>query len=314
MSAPPLPALNPSVVNPSVVNPRSPAVVPLLAKDGARSELMLMQPDASPAHVIYWLPALGVPAKHYLPLAEAFAAGGVAMALHEWRGIGSSDRRAGRHGDWGYRELLEADVPAGIAQARARWPQAKLWIAGHSLGGQLACLYASLHPDTLAGIMLIASGAPYWRRFRFGRLLSIAYVLASPLARLVGHLPGRRLGFGGNEARGVIADWSRSGRTGRYAADGLAVDFEQRLAALAMPVFALRLRDDWMVPPASLAWLLEKMPGTSQRVDVVTPEQLAGQAADHFTWMKFPAAPVGRLLAWLEHDDATRENLEHAGS
>jgi predicted alpha/beta hydrolase len=297
-----------------VVDTRSPAVVPSLAKDGARSELILMQPDRSPAHVIYWLPALGVPAKHYLPLAEAFVAGGVAMALHEWRGIGSSDRRAGRHCDWGYRELLEADVPAGIAQARARWPKAKLWIAGHSLGGQLACLYASLHPDTLAGIMLIASGAPYWRRFRFGTLLSIAYLLASPLARLVGHLPGRRLGFGGNEARGLIADWSRSGRTGRYAADGMVVDFEQRLAALAMPVYALRMRDDWMVPQASLTWLLEKMPGTFQRAEVIAPEQLAGPAADHFSWMKAPAAAVAQLLAWMGYHDAAHENLEHARS
>ncbi|HTV84157.1 MAG TPA: alpha/beta fold hydrolase [Dyella sp.] len=296
------------------MNTPSPSIVPLLAQDGARSELMLIQGDASPQHVVYWLPALGVPAKHYLPLAEAFAARGVAMALHEWRGIGSSDRRAGRHCDWGYRELLALDVPVGIAQVRARWPQAKLWIAGHSLGGQLACLYASLHPDTLAGILLIASGAPYWRRFRFGALLSIAYMLASPLARLLGYLPGRRLGFGGNEARGLIADWSRSGRTGRYAADGMAVDFEQALGALAMPVFALRMRDDWMVPEASLTWLLGKMPGTSQRVVVMTPEQLAGQAADHFTWMKFPHAPAGQLLAWMERSEASRASLEHADS
>lgn len=297
-----------------VVNTPSPSIVPVLSKDGARSELILMQPGPSPAHVIYWLPALGVPAKHYLPLAETFAARGVAMALHEWRGIGSSDRRAGRHCDWGYRELLETDVPAGIAQMRTRWPGAKLWIAGHSLGGQLACLYASLHKDTLAGIMLIASGSPYWRRFRFGALLCVAYMLASPLARLVGHLPGRRLGFGGNEARGLIADWSRSGRTGRYAADGMAMDFERALGALAIPVFALRLRDDWMVPHASLTWLLEKMPRTSQRVTVVTPEQLTGQAADHFTWMKFPHAPVGQLLEWMEHNEATRESLEHVSS
>ncbi|RDS80303.1 alpha/beta hydrolase family protein [Dyella psychrodurans] len=298
----------------SALNTPSSTVVPVLAKDGARSELIIVQPGESPAHVIYWLPALGVPAKHYLPLAEAFAKHGMAMALHEWRGLGSSDRRAGRQCDWGYRELLEADVPAGIAEARARWPRATLWIAGHSLGGQLSCLYASLHPDTVAGIMLIGSGSPYWRRFRFGALLSIAYRLASPLAQLVGYLPGRRLGFGGNEARGVIADWSRSGRTGCYSADGMAVDFERQLRALAMPVFALRLRDDWLAPQSSLAWLLDKMPKTFQRMDVMTPERMDGQAADHFSWMKFPYALVAQLSEWIQRSEAVRGSLESAGS
>jgi predicted alpha/beta hydrolase len=302
------PLISPAVNTPSL------SVVPVLAKDGARSELMFVQPDNDPAHIVYWVPALGVPAKHYLPLAEAFAARGIAVALHEWRGIGSSDRRAGRQCDWAYRELLDTDIPAGIAETRARWPQANLWIAGHSLGGQLACLYASLHPDRVAGILLIASGSPYWRCFRFGTLLSIAYVLASPLAWLVGYLPGRRLGFGGNEARGVIADWSRSGRTGRYSVDGMAVDFEERLHALDVPVLALRLRDDWLVPQPSLAWLLDKMPGTFQCVDIVTPERLDGQAADHFSWMKLPGALVAQLIDWMQHSEEAHRRREGARS
>lgn len=288
----------------SAVNSAASIVVPITSSDGASSELIFTQPNDYPRDVIYWLPALGVPAKHYLPLAEAFAAHGIAMALHEWRGIGSSDRRAGRHCDWGYRDLLEADLPAGMAEAKTRWPRAKFWIGGHSLGGQLSCLYASLHPRDVAGIALIASGAPYWRRFRFGIPILGAYALASPLAQLVGYLPGRKIGFGGNEARGVIADWSRSGRTGRYAADGMHVDFERQLAALELPLLALRLRDDWLVPESSLDWLLEKMPKASRQTGIVTPRQLAGQRADHFTWMKVPDVLAAQLAQWIERSHA----------
>lgn len=278
-------------------------IVPVVSTDGARSELIFMQPDDDPQHVLYWLPAMGVPAKHYVSLAEAFASRGIAVVLHEWRGIGSSDRRAGRECDWGYRQLLEADLSVGVAEASSRWPRATLWIGGHSLGGQLACLYASLHPDSVKGIALIASGAPYWRRFRFGALLSIAYALASPLARLVGYLPGRRIGFGGNEARGVIADWSRSGRTGRYSANGMTVDFERQLAALELPLLALRLRDDWLVPQSSLDWLLDKMPRSFRRMRIFSTEQMAGQSADHFTWMKTPDVLVAQLADWVRDSD-----------
>ncbi|TAM26654.1 MAG: alpha/beta fold hydrolase [Rhodanobacter sp.] len=277
-----------------------PDAVPVATRDGARFELLLLAPASSPRHVLYWLPALGVPAKHYLPLATALAADGVAVVLHEWRGIGSSDRRAGRRCDWGYRELLEVDLPAGLAAARARWPQAVFHIGGHSLGGQVSCLYAALHPTAFAGIVLVASGAPYWRRFRRGAAIGSAYVLAPWLARLCGHLPGRRIGFGGNEARGVIADWARSGRSGRYAAAGMAVDFEQRLSELQQPVMALRLRDDWFGPSASLEWLLGKMPRSAHEVGVIEPADLAGHPADHFTWMKTPAEIAARIAHWVD--------------
>ncbi len=299
---------------PSAVNTSSSVVVPIVSNDGARSELIVVQPDDYPRCILYWLPAMGVAAKHYLPLAEAFAARGIAVVLHEWRGIGSSDRRAGRQGDWGYRQLLDADLPAGVAEARARWPRARLWMGGHSLGGQMSCLYASLHPAEVMGIALIASGAPYWRRFRFGAFISIAYALATPLARLVGHLPGRQIGFGGNEARGVIDDWSRSGRTGRYSAHGMAVDFEKQLTVLELPVLALRLRDDWLAPQSSLEWLLDKMPRALRRMSVITPEQLAGQAADHFTWMKAPNALVTQLADWIQCRDDVTGAINHGQS
>jgi predicted alpha/beta hydrolase len=277
----------------------SSAVVPVAAADGARCELLCVCSVEPVRQWIYWLPALGVAAKHYLPLAEAFATQGLAVAVHEWRGIGSSDRRAGRRCDWGYRDLLELDLVAGMRAAALRWPQSQPWIGGHSLGGQLACLYASLHRQDVAGILLAASGAPYWRNFAYAPAIFAALAAASPLAQLLGYLPGRRLGFGGNEARGVIADWSRSGRTGRYAARGMDVDFERSLGMLPLPVLALQMRDDWLAPSRSLAWLLDKMPMAAKRSAVIAPEQLAGQPADHFSWMKAPAGPVRQWMQWM---------------
>jgi predicted alpha/beta hydrolase len=280
-----------------------PMVIPVAVADGSRFELLCVQPAGDWRRLLYWIPAMGISARHYLPLAEALAAHGVAVAVHEWRGIGSSDRRAGRACDWGYRELLQDDLPAGLAALRARWPQATCWLGGHSLGGQLGSLYASLHPAEFAGLVLVASGAPYWRRFRHGWLIGAAYVLAPWLAALLGYLPGRRIGFGGNEARGVIADWSRTGRTGRYAAVGMSQDFERQLASLQLSLLALRLRDDWLAPQASLDWLLGKLGQGERGMDVITPQELGGPA-DHFGWMKMPVPVAVRIARWLAGQDA----------
>lgn len=292
-------------IEPSFITAASTFTVPVVAADGACSDLICVQPAGPAKHWVYWLPAMGVAAKHYLPLAEAFAARGIAVALHEWRGIGSSNYRANRKRDWGYRQLLEIDFNAGVREATSRWPEATFWMGGHSLGGQLACLYAGLHRQDIAGILLVASGSPYWRMFAYAPLVYAALALAAPLSQLLGYLPGRKLGFGGNEARGVIADWARSGRTGRYAARGITVDVEQQLAALRSPILALQLRDDWLAPSRSLAWLLDKMPQAPRRTDIIEPGQLAGQPADHFSWMKAPEAIVAQWVAWMHGDVRT---------
>jgi predicted alpha/beta hydrolase len=280
-----------------------PRALRFTAGDGASADLLLLSPPGPTRHLLYWLPALGVAAKHYLPLAAALAERGVAVALHEWRGLGSSDRRAGRDQDWGYRELLEYDLAAGLAAARAQWPDAPCLLGGHSLGGQLAALHASIDPAGAAGLVLVASGSPYWRCFRHRWLIRAAYVLAPTVADVRGYLPGRRIGFGGNEARGVIRDWARSGRRGRYAAAGMPVDFERRLATLTLPILALRPGNDWLAPAASLEWLLAKMPRSPRAVVALGADTL-GAAADHFSWMRAPSPVADRIAAWLEGQDA----------
>lgn len=282
----------------------TPTALPVLPADGARFELLCVAPRRVPVAMLYWLPAMGVSARHYLPLAQALASRDVAVAVHEWRGIGSSSVRAGWRSNWGYRELLELDLPAGMAAASARWRGIRLCIGGHSLGGQLACLHAALHPQHVSGIALVASGAPYWRRFRRAPWIGLGYVAAPWLAAACGHLPGRWLGFAGNEARGVTGDWARSGRCGRYVVHGMSTDFRARLAGLTQPVLGLRLRDDWLGPAGSLDWLLRRMPLAARRHQVLAPADLDGVAADHFSWMQAPEAVARHIAGWMAADRA----------
>ena len=170
-----------------------------VAADGHRWTLLGRRPERPRAQLL-WLPALGVSARNYLPLAEALAARGVATWVHEWRGNGGSSLRPSRDCDWGYRELLSLDLPASLAVLGEGGPRT---IGGHSLGGQLACCFAGQHPQAIDGLCLVASGTPYWRSFPGPRgwLLPAVYRFLPWLARRRGVLPGRRLGFGGTEAR-----------------------------------------------------------------------------------------------------------------
>lgn len=266
------------------------------AADGHRFQLLARLP-AQPQASVLWLPAMGIAARHYLPLADALAARGIAVFVHEWRGGGSSDVRASRDCDWGYRELLALDIPASEALVAGHAPGVPRILGGHSLGGQLACCRLGLSPDSAARLWLVGSGAPYWRAFplRTKWWLPFVYRFLAWLAERHGALPGRRIGFGGQEARGVIRDWSRSGLSGRYAAAGVDVDLEAAMAALTLDAHAVVLERDWLGPLPSLRFLLSKLRHSSQRVDVLDATTL-GTRADHYAWMKQPQAVVAALL------------------
>ncbi len=269
----------------------------LRSADGAESELILIAPE-QPSMGVLLLPAMGVPARNYRPFAEQLATAGFAVAVHEWRGIGSSSQRAGRHCDWNYRQLLQLDLPESFRHARQAWPNLRWLLAGHSLGGQLGSLSVGLDMD-VDGLVLLASGAPAWRSFpaRQRWPLRCLFAVAPMIARLRGYFPGRRLGFGGNEARGVIADWARSGRSGNFVPAQVATDLELGMRRSQRPILAILYAEDAFAPAGSLQWLLGKFPQAPIERALLGAAEL-GTRADHFAWMRAPQSTVHTLQAW----------------
>ncbi|GAB2656050.1 alpha/beta fold hydrolase [Arenimonas aestuarii] len=244
-----------------------------------------------------FLPALGVPADKYDSFAQALGEHGVATAVPDWRGTGSSDWRAARGRDWGYGQLLDHDLPTALdaLPTDLRW-----CLGGHSLGGQFAAMLAALKPDRCEGLALVATGVPDWRSYRGGKRWGIAGLAhALPLiTRVVGHYPGERLGFAGREAGGLMRDWSRTVRRGRYADYGETTGLEAALARVSCPALGVHFEHDTLVPEPTLHHLLEKLGPGSRRIEGFDAGRL-GTKADHFRWMREPAAVAAVVADWL---------------
>lgn len=254
---------------------------------------------------VLWLPALGVAARHYKQFSEALSARGVAFECVEWRGTGASPQRADRRQDWGYRELL-LDSAEALGSAQSRNPDRVWLLGGHSMGGQLAALLASiagtgdfgraLRPH---GLILVATGLPYWRLYsgymRWG-VRAFATILGA-LTAVIGHFPGRALRFAGREARGVMRDWRHSAIFGSYAARGVQLDLDAALRGLTIPVCAISLQQDSLAPITSMEGLLAKMPRAIASRTLLGLRELR-TTADHFGWLKKPDAIVETIAAW----------------
>lgn len=283
------------------MNPPPPETLAVATVDGHRFDATLTAAGDSAAPLLVFLPALGTPARFYGRFAQAMAEAGVSVCVPDWRGIGSSSIRAARHQDFSYRHKVEVDVPALLAELHRRQPGTTPWIGGHSLGGQLAALVAAAHRKSVAGYVGIASGTVYIRcyplRLRAGILALGALVTAS--RPLVGHFPGRRLGFGGREASGVMRDWLHTARSGRYELSGSVVDYEALLREFDRPALSLNFAADGWAPASIGRFLLEKMPNAPASHWVWHAAESGGHAFDHFSWAKQPQFVAPAVAAWM---------------
>ena len=249
---------------------------------------------------VLFLPALGVPLHYYRPLLAEWASRGFRVYGLELRGMPQSSTSDVRAHDFGYNHALALDIPAAVAALGLSTP---FLLAGHSLGGQLALLYAAAHPGDVRAVMTLASGSSHHGAFarggeRLKRRAQIATVRS--IARTLGWFPGHLVGFGGRQPRTMMADWGFEGRHGRFVLAGSAHDHEAQLAALARPVLMLTLDGDPIVPRVSSDHLGARLVSADLTALHVPRARNAGDAFDHFRWARrSPNAVLDPVTAWL---------------
>lgn len=282
----------------------------LQAADGHRFDVTLYSAADRRRPLIVFFPALGTPGRVYARFAESLASHGISALTLDWRGMASSDWRAARRQDFGYRHLVELDGATVLDHARRHLPDAPLWVGGHSLGGQLASLVAATHAGT-SGLIAIASGSVYLPCYPAPLRAQIRLLgLVSEVAGFaVGHFPGRHLGFGGREARGVMRDWLQVARRGKYRLQGSAIDYESRLSHYGGRALAITLAADTWAPEAAARYLLAKMEAAHVDHWVWSAVHTGGLPLDHFSWLKHPEQVAPRIARWLLDQPARADSM-----
>ncbi|WP_225804154.1 alpha/beta fold hydrolase [Streptomyces sp. NK15101] len=283
-----------------------PVLAELTAPDGATLVVRVHARVEPTAPVVVVLPAMGTAARHYTPLARALHRRGATVVTTDLRGHGESTPVPARGVRFGYRELVEHDIGAVLDAVERAFPQAPRLLLGHSLGGQLGLVHCGLFRPRLAGVVLVASGSAWWRALgtgadpRPGARWLVRSLLCVAGAELLGYWPGHRFGFGGRESVGVMRDWARQMRTGRYDAGGAAADYEAALGRVDVPVLAVDVEGDALAPPRAVDHLCAKLPPVRVRRWTYRSADAGGRRLDHFRWIRHNAGLVERIAAWAE--------------
>lgn len=268
-------------------------------------------PAADPsAPVVLVLPAMVMKAKHYLHLAKSLNAQGMSVALCDLRGQGECTPALQDQPNFGYREMIEIDLPAVTAAVRDRFPNSELHLFGHSLGGQLSLLYAAGEPGAVDSVTVIGTGTVYWRAFGIRRwfeaLRDIQWI--GLVARVKGHWPGGVLIPGAMAGR-VMVDWSRHSLTSHYRPAGTSRNYDRLLAEMTTRVLAISLADDRLGPKSNVDFLESKLtaaPVTLWHIDADSPVI----HRDHFEWIKDSPVIARVASEWVRTGVLDRTGLD----
>ena len=269
------------------------------ASDGHELELHVETPE-DPRAVLVFAPAMGVAASYYQPFAEALSREGVQLVVCELRGHVTSSLRPSRGVDFGYREIVEYDIPASMDAVRERIGDVPLYVGGHSLGGQLMLLYVAATNPAVEAMVHVACAIPYYRNWhgQSRRWIRLATVLFPITGSLLGYVPGQRFGFGGTEARTLMRDWAHNARTASYEPIGSDVDYEAALAELEVELFSVHIEGDELAPLNAVDFTLEKVPG-ARGVRAGAKLSKPKKQGAHVRWARDSDDVVRAISGWL---------------
>ena len=204
-------------------------------------------PEALPAKgVVLVHPATAVPERLYFAFARYVAERGLIAVTYSYRGIDGSRPPTLRGFRARMRDWADLDVEGVTRWACERYPSLPLYAVGHSFGGHAIglcessnLLHAAVQVASHAGSMRVVTN----RRER-ARITLLMHWIAPPLARLVGYMPGSRLGIGEDLPRDVLLEWSRWTRLPNYFFDDATLGAEDLFARVRIPILSLGFDDD----------------------------------------------------------------------
>lgn len=282
--------------------------VEITAMDGLALAGTVFAPVEPNGAVLIINPATGVRQRLYGRYAQFMANEGFTVVTYDYRGMGGSQvppdvwRRIRIH-DWGIK-----DAAGVVAWSRRELAPGRLFVCGHSIGGQLIATLEQA--NDIDAVLLVAAQSGFYAHWPLrGRWqLWLLWHVAMPLVtRLMGRFPGRLLGGASEDLPPLVArDWARWCRSPHYLVDDAGAPIRIGARRYAGPLLALSFSDDaTFAPKKAVAALLDWFEGADIDWRHLTPAEAGVEEIGHFKFFRDQAL---RPL-WQETADWLRRSL-----
>ncbi|MCK5312818.1 MAG: alpha/beta hydrolase [Desulfobacteraceae bacterium] len=273
--------------------------------------------DVSESQIIVLiLPALGAPTRLYKRLYDGIIQADISVALMTLRGEGLLRKeQLVSKGNFGYVELLK-DIDNVIEFLTDKYPNKSIVTMGHSLGGQLGCLYHCHNNSKVTASVVIAGGNVGYRSWTgMSRVKTFfATQFIGLISMLLGWFPGGKIGFGGNQPKNTMIDWSRNARTGAYKLINQKIDYETASKDVRSLFLGIVIENDFFAPYTSTKSLLDKFSASDTEIHTVKANSFKEVTPDHFSWLKEPQPAINTFITWLYEKGLSRADLSDHNS
>jgi predicted alpha/beta hydrolase len=234
----------------------------------------------------------GIASRYYDRFAAFLAENGVPTLVYDYRGIGRSRPHSLRGFNASVEDWGSKDCAAAISWLQDHFPQAKILVVGHSIGGFVTGFVTN--GALIDKMLLIGAHTGYWRDYSPGArplMLLLWHVLMPAITSLLGYFPGKRLHLLEDLPKGVALEWAGRLKPEFWwnlkRADGMpdatrTQDLLARFAAIHASVLAVRFTDDPFATEAATKRLGELFVNTSVVRIVLGPTEAGGQSIGHF--------------------------------
>jgi predicted alpha/beta hydrolase len=239
-------------------------------------------------------------------LAPFLADRGWRTIAFDFRGHGDSGPSASSGGVWGYDDLIQRDLPAVVACARARAKRLPVVVFGHSLGGNAAL--AAQGAGLLEADAVVAIAANVWMReqepsrTRWAAKRALM-VLVEGISRRRGYFPARALRLGSDdESARFMSALVRFAREGAWTSEDHTLDYAAARSKVTIPVLAMASHGDRLnCNPACAERMIGATRGPREFVCVGRADG-GGPAPDHMGLVTSGTAMTAwqRAAEWIE--------------
>jgi predicted alpha/beta hydrolase len=268
------------------------------ARDGYRLAASLFDGGSS-ARVIVVNGATAVPRRFYRHFAAALAEAGYAVVTYDYRGIELRSPAGLRRLEASARDWALADLPGVVDWVAGELRPDRIFLIGHSFGGQVAGMYD--HPDRVGGMVTMSAQSGHWRLQGGVQKLVVwlhIHLTLPLLPRILGYMPMKAVGAGENLPAGVAREWARWCRHPDYLLGDPTLPLD-RFRDFTAPVLAYSFGDDDWGTPRSVDAMMRAYPEVERRH--VEPRDFGLGAIGHLGFFRPGSEALWRdAIDWLD--------------
>ena len=256
--------------------------------------------EASPgSRVVVINSATAVPQRFYRHFAGTLAGAGFTAVTYDYRGIEIESREELRKLGATARDWALLDLPGVVDWVADGLGPEKLFLAGHSFGGQVAGMYD--RPALIDAMATMSAQSGNWRLPGGEQKLVVwlhTHLTLPVLSKLMGYMPRKAVGAGEDMPAGVAVEWARWCRHRDYILGDASLPLD-RYHDFTAPVLAYSFDDDKWGTPRSVEAMMRAYPNVERRH--VVPSKVGLDAIGHLGFFNPRSESLWNdVIAWFE--------------